>query len=126
MRILCVEDNVDSREIIRYLLTLAGYEVVTASSTRDGLEFALHESFALIMLDNWYAQGSGVELCKKIRAFDSHTPIIFFSGAAFETDRQEGIAAGAQAYLTKPTGIKILVKTIEELTHGISTQVAIK
>jgi DNA-binding response OmpR family regulator len=126
MRILCVEGNVDSRKIIRYLLTLAGYEVVTANSTRDGLEFVIHESFALILLDNWYAQESGVELCKKIRAFDTDTPIIFFSGASLESDIKKGLEAGAQAYLTKPEGLHILVQTIQELTHGTSTRAAIK
>jgi DNA-binding response OmpR family regulator len=117
MRILCVEDDIDARDIMSYLLKQSGYEVVTASSTDDGLELALQAGFGIIILDNWLKRGSGIELCKEIRKFDSRTPIIFYSGAVFETDIQQGMAAGAQAYLTKPKGIRNLVQTIKELTN---------
>jgi DNA-binding response OmpR family regulator len=116
MQILCVEDDADSREMMTILLGEAGYEVITASGSDDALELATLEDFAVIILDNWYERGSGVELCKEIRRFDSHTPIIFYSGAAYESDIQRAMEAGAQVYLTKPTGIQVLVKTIEEMT----------
>jgi DNA-binding response OmpR family regulator len=117
MRILCVEDDADGLEMMTVLLGLADYEVVAASNPTDGLELARQEALALIILDNWYARGSGVELCKQIRNFDSHTPIIFFSSAAYEADAQQAMEAGAQAYLKKPLGIQVLVETIETLTH---------
>jgi DNA-binding response OmpR family regulator len=41
-------------------------------------------------------------LCRRMRAFDSHTPILFFSGAAYEADKKRGIEAGADAYVIKP------------------------
>ena len=44
----------------------------------------------------------GFELCRRMRHLDPHTPILFFSGAAYETDRQRGIDAGANAYVVKP------------------------
>ena len=116
MRILCVEDDADSREMIVALLGLSGYEVVTANSTIDGLELAKQGSFALFILDNWYERGSGVELCKQIRRVDTNTPILFYSGAAYEEDVQQAMEAGAQGYLFKPTGIQEMVRTIEELT----------
>lgn len=126
MRILCVEDDVDSREMMTVLLEQAGYEVFTAGSATDGLGLARQGSFALIILDNWYERGSGIELCKQIRRFDTRTPIVFFSGAAYEADIQQGMQAGAQRYLTKPTGIKVLVKTVEELTHLRSRPSAVR
>jgi len=43
-------------------------------------------------------------LCRKLREFDASTPILFHSGAAFERDKQEAFAAGAQGYLVKPAG----------------------
>ena len=117
MRILCVEDNEDSREMITILLRKEGFEMVTASSVYDGLELSRRGGFDLIILDNWYEQGSGVELCKQIRRFDMQTPIIFYSGAAYPADEQQAMDAGAQDYLIKPLGIGNMVKTIERLTR---------
>lgn len=59
--------------------------------------------------------GSGIELCKKLREFDATTPIIFYSGAAYESDKREAFASGAQAYLTKPTDTKTLIETVARL-----------
>ena len=116
MRILCVEDDADSREMMTITLEKSGYEVVAASNPTDGLKIAEQDGLALIILDNWYDKGSGVELCKQIRSFDPHTPIIFFSGAAFQADIRKAMDAGAQGYLIKPSGIRDLVETIEVLT----------
>ncbi|HET9530233.1 MAG TPA: response regulator [Blastocatellia bacterium] len=124
MRVLCVEDDEESREMMTLLLEQAGYEVVMASTATDGLGLARRGGFDLMLLDNWYEKGSGVELCKQIRRFDTHTPILFYSGAACESDIRRGMEAGAQGYLTKPTGIQVLVETIEELTHSTSKQLA--
>lgn len=120
MRILCVEDDADSREMMTVILEQAGYEVVAASNPADGLKIAKHDAPALIILDNWYERGSGIELCKQIRQFDSHTPIIFYSGAVYQSDIQNAMEAGAQDYLIKPTGIQVLVKTVEGLTRRTS------
>ena len=125
MRILCVEDDADSREVITILLGLWGYEVVTASGPTDGLELAQQHSFALMLLDNWYEQGTGVELCKQIRQFDTNTPIIFYSASAYEDDVQKAMEAGAQGYLFKPTDIQELVQTIEGLTNPEKRQPAV-
>ena len=125
MRILCVEDDAESREMITILLGLWGYEVVTASSPTDGLELAQQDSFALIMLDNWYESGTGLELCKQIRRFDTNTPIIFYSAAAYEADVQKAMEAGAQGYFPKPTDIQVLVQTIEGLTKPARMQPAL-
>ena len=120
MRILCVEDDADSRELVTLILEQAGYEVVTASDSSNALELAEQKGFALIMLDNWLAPGSGVELCKQIRRFDTHTPIIFLSSAAYKTDVQQAMAAGAQSYITKPTDFGTLIATIGDLIHSPS------
>lgn len=117
MRILCVEDDADSREMMTIILQQAGYDVVAASNPTDGLKIAKQPAPALIILDNWYEKGSGVELCKQIRKFDSQTPIIFYSGAAYQSDIRKAIDAGAQGYLIKPAGIRDLIGTIETLTQ---------
>lgn len=113
-RILCVEDDEDNREMMDALLGAYGYEPVIAKAVPDALETARSGGLALCILDHWIPEGNGVELCRQIRAFDSHTPILFYSGAGYVADIQNGLAAGAQAYLVKPD-FERLFPTIERL-----------
>jgi DNA-binding response OmpR family regulator len=101
-RILCVEDDEDTREMMNALLGEYGYEPVIATTVPDALEISRSGGLALCILDHWIPEGDGVELCRQIRAFDSSTPILFYSGAGYVADIQSGLAAGAQAYLVKP------------------------
>jgi CheY-like chemotaxis protein len=101
-RILCVDDDEDTRDMMRVLLDDYGYEAVIAASVSDALESARSGGLALCILDQWLTESNGIELCQQIRAFDSNTPIMFYSGAAYKADIDKGLAAGAQAYLVKP------------------------
>jgi DNA-binding response OmpR family regulator len=101
-RILCVDDDEDTRDMMGILLGQYGYEAVIAASVSDALERARSGGLALCILDHWITEGNGIELCQQIRAFDSDTPIMFYSGAGYRADIQKGLDAGAQAYLVKP------------------------
>jgi DNA-binding response OmpR family regulator len=101
-RILCVDDDEDTRGMMDVLLGVYGYEPVIAASVSDALETARSGGIDLCILDHWLTEGSGIDLCQQIRALDSQTPIMFYSGAGYEADIQKGLAAGAQAYLVKP------------------------
>src|SRR5436853_4787438 len=114
-RILIIEDDVDSREMLQFLLTAEAYEVVTAKGVGDGLTVALQRDLDLIMIDNWLTEGSGVMLCRYIRVFDAETPIVFHSAAAYESDIREALDVGAQRYITKPTDPDVLLQAIREL-----------
>lgn len=118
MRVLYVEDDGDTLEVVTVLLRQAGYEVETATTATDGLKLARQNDFALIILDNWLDDQSGVDLCREIRGFDMHTPILFYSGAASEAEVHEAMEAGAQGYLIKPMGIENLVEVAKELTRN--------
>jgi DNA-binding response OmpR family regulator len=71
----------------------------------------------LYLLDNWIPGASGIELCGWLRKFHKDTPILFYSGAAYEQDKHAALAAGAKAYLTKPADNE---KLLEEVSHLIS------
>jgi DNA-binding response OmpR family regulator len=73
-----------------------------ARKMHKGLRFAYMGYFDLYILDNWLPDGDGVELCRLIRGFDPHTPIMFCSAAAYVRDIREATLAGAQEYLVKP------------------------
>ncbi len=114
-RIFCVDDDDDTCSMLSSLLEHAGYEVKSASSIAEGLKLARSERFDLYVLDNRVADGTGLELCRRIRGFDSQTLIIFFSRMAHESDKQRGLDAGAQDYLIKPNDLYDLTKTIMRL-----------
>jgi DNA-binding response OmpR family regulator len=99
-RILLVEDYEDSRDLATHILT--DYTITCARNFNEGLRIARQGGFDLYLLDNWLPDKSGVELCRAIREFDPHTPILFYSAAAYQRDIEEAIRAGAQDYLAKP------------------------
>ena len=101
-RILCVDDDEDTREMMEVLLGQYGYQAVVAASVSDALESARSGGLVLYILDHWITEFNGFELCQQIRAFDSHTPIMFYSAAGYQADIKKGLDAGAQAYLVKP------------------------
>jgi DNA-binding response OmpR family regulator len=112
-RILYVEDDSDSRDIIRVLLR--DHELVMAATVIKGLELARQAQFDLYVVDGTFEDGTGVELCHQLRAFDSSTPILFFTGLAGTANLEEAMEAGAQAYLVKPNDIDRLESKVEQL-----------
>lgn len=114
--ILCADDHEDTRAMMSALLGMFGYQVTTAGSLAETLPLTERGGFDLVMLDGWYPDGLGVDLCKRIRTFDSQTPILFLSGLAHDSDIAKGMNAGAQVYLTKPVDMNVLERTIAELT----------
>ena len=114
-RILFVEDNQDTREMVSLILRRDGYIVTNAETICEALKLAKEQSFNLYLLDTKLPDGSGIDLCKDIRIFDSHTPVVFYSANAYEADIKKALACGAQEYVVKPTDPEELEKTIEKL-----------
>lgn len=113
-RILCVEDDEDTCELISFVLKQEGYEV-EACSKIDCLKLIHEEKFIAYILDNWFEGTSGVDICKEIRSFDLDAPIIFCSGEARQSEIDKASSAGANAYLVKPIDIEELTKTVTKL-----------
>ena len=101
-RILCTDDNEDTRDLLVLILTESGFEVTCTDDPNKVVELIKSKAFDLCLMDNWMPGLSGEDLCKRIRAFDTKTPILFYSGAAYEADKQRAREAGAQGYLVKP------------------------
>ncbi len=114
--ILCADDNEDTSAMMSVLLSMSGYRVTTTGCVTDALSLTKKGGFDLFILDGIYPDGFGVDLCKQIRTFDAHTPIVFLSGLAYDSDIAKGMNAGAQAYLTKPVDMDVLEQTIAGLT----------
>jgi len=113
--ILYVDDDAEMRDLVTFVLALSNYKVVAAESYDDALLLARADRFNLYLIDNWIPGGSGIELCQKLREFDPQTPILFYSGAVFEHDKQKAFAAGAQGYLVKPTANDVLIREVSRI-----------
>ena len=114
-QILCAEDDEDTCELLTLVLGRSGHEVVSAYTAADALTKALTGKFDVILLDNKLPDGTGVDLCKQIREFDTSTPIVFYSADAFEREIDSAYNAGANAYLVKPVDPHELERTITSL-----------
>ena len=106
--------------MITLLLGLAGYEVIQATNIAEGLTLARKEHFDLILLDWFFGDGTGLELCRMIRAFDSQTVILFYSGVTDRAEIKQAMSAGAQGFLIKPTGVEDLVQTVTNYVNNDS------
>jgi len=97
-RILCAEDHPDESELITTILS--PYEVISSYSKADALVRATSDSFDLYLLDYHLPDGTGLELCLLIRAFDQSTPIFFCTGSSSITETTIQ-TAGAQKLIKK-------------------------
>ena len=116
-RILYTEDHADTQELVSFILNRLNYDVVITASSEDALRLAHEDRFDLYMLDARLPDGSGVDLCRSIREFDTATPILFYSANAMDSEKRLALESGAQRYLTKPA-------TPGELSGAISQLVA--
>jgi len=114
-RILCTEDDPDTRELIVFMLTDSGFDVSCTDSADQAIALAKSEPFDLYLVDNWMPGLSGPELTKKFREFDLKTPVLFYSAAAFESDKENARLAGAQGYLVKPSDFNDLTEEVARL-----------
>ena len=100
--VLSVDDDQEAGEMLSLLLKSQRIEITCAQSAAEAWLKIKAQSFDLYVLDAWLPELDGFELCRQIRHCDSNTPILFYSGAAYDADKQKGIAAGANAYVAKP------------------------
>ena len=111
-RLLVVEDDESIRETVGEALRLEGFEVLTCGNGSEALSLVSGETadkIDLLVLDLMLPGLSGLDLCRELRRFDSHTPILVISARDSETDRVLGLEVGADDYLVKPFGLRELV-----------------
>jgi two-component system response regulator AtoC len=119
-RILHVDDHQDTRLMMAALLQDCGYGILTAGSVAEGLELAKEIRFDLYILDIRLPDGTGVELCQKLRELDADVPILYYSAYGDEADHQNALGVCGNAYLKKPVNIAEIQDSIARLLaeHG--------
>ncbi len=101
-RILLVEDEPHIARGLVFNLEEEGYRVDHVVSGEEAIELAEKEPFSLVVLDLALPGISGLEVCRRLRLRDPRLPVLILTARGEETDRIEGLAAGADDYLTKP------------------------
>ena len=122
MKILVIEDEPDIRKNLEYNLAREGFDVVGTASISEAESNLSIQTFNLILLDLMLPDGSGLDLCKKIKA-DSKTesiPIIILTAKDDEVDKVVGFEIGADDYVTKPFSVRELILRVKAvLKRGI-------
>lgn len=107
-RILIVEDDLQISRSLTINLKFSGYETKSASCIADAWELLRDEHFDLMCLDIGLPDGSGLDLCQKVRESGQEIPILFLSARTDEGTVVKGINCGADDYLRKPFGVEEL------------------
>jgi two-component system, cell cycle response regulator DivK len=115
-RILVIEDTEDNRQIVRDLLTSAGYELVEAVDGEEGVEMAAKEKPDLILMDIQLPKMDGYEATRRIKADPDlrATPILAVTSYALSGDEEKTRAAGCDGYIAKPFSPRQLLGKVRE------------
>lgn len=119
-KILIIEDEVAIQKILTEPLTVAGYEVSTASDGLEGINAFHRQAFDLILLDIMLPKIDGYILCEMIRQ-ESQVPIILITALDTEDAQIKGFDKLADDYITKPFSIKLVLKRVEALLRRTSS-----
>jgi DNA-binding response OmpR family regulator len=114
-RILLVEDEPAMRIAVQDALEAEGYRVLTAANGQSGLERALKEKPALLLLDVMLPKLNGFEVCAELRRFGNSLPVLMLSARGMVGDRVAGLQAGADDYLCKPFEMAELLARVHAL-----------
>jgi len=115
-RILVVDDEPDTRELMQTILEHEGYDVIITQDGERAIE-AISQKPNLILLDiRMPGELNGIDVCKRIKNDSKYKsiPIIFFSAKVLEHHIEEGFQAGGDAYITKPFNSTELLKIIRK------------
>jgi two-component system alkaline phosphatase synthesis response regulator PhoP len=121
-KILVVDDDPDIVEILRYNLSLGGYDVKSAFNGKEAIKKAKIFLPEIILLDVMMPEMDGIEACSLIREIPSllNTRIIFLSARSEDYTQLSAFDAGADDYISKPVKPKILLKKIESIFKRIN------
>ncbi len=114
-RVLIVDDEVDTGELIAHTLKTAGFEVISVDSGAKALRMMRDLHFDLVLLDIMMPDLDGFEVMRRINAMKGDTPpVVFFTAKGRDADRQVGADLGAVAYMVKPATRGDLLDTIRQ------------
>ena len=117
VHILHVDDDPDVRLLMAGSLQEFGYVVLTAGTVAEALRLAKDLKFNLCILDVRLPDGTGIELCQRLRTLQPDVPIVYYSAYRDEAVQREALSRCGDAYLQKPVSAAELEQTIVRLLN---------
>ena len=126
IKILCVDDEPDILEILKYNLSNEGYNVSTAADGKTAIKIAYNISPNLIIMDIMMPKMDGIEACEKLRSDEkfNDTIIMFLTARGEDYSHVAAYDAGADDYVTKPVKPKVLVSKVKGLLRRLKKVIA--
>ena len=124
VNILVIEDEPDIRRNLEYNLGREGFNASSVGSLDEANEKLKSKKFDLILLDLMLPDGSGLDLCKKIKSNSETetTPIIILTAKDDEVDKVVGFELGADDYVTKPFSVRELILRVKAILKRSDTK----
>jgi DNA-binding response OmpR family regulator len=116
-KILVCDDDPNIRNIIDFGLQAEGFQVLAAADGAEALELARGEAPDLVILDVMMPGSDGVEVCAALKQDEAtrHLPVLLLTARTGKQDRDRGLAAGADDYITKPFSPGRLVEKVQSV-----------
>lgn len=124
MRVLVVDDIPVNVILLAERLKLASYQVVTATSGAEALKIIRQSPPDIVLLDVMMPGMSGYEVCQEIRRDEKHAglPVVLVTALDKDSDRQTGLDAGADEFLTKPADDDVLFSAMQRAVRKRAQQ----
>jgi two-component system, cell cycle response regulator len=118
-RVLVVDDIPANVKLLEARLTAEYFEVLTAASGPQALHVLEHECVDVVLLDVMMPGMDGLEVCRRIKgaAKTAHLPVVIITALDQSTDKVQGLAAGADDFLTKPVDDMALITRVKNLVR---------
>lgn len=113
-KILIVDDNEDSRDLVTKVLKQSDYQIVQAVDGEEALAKVVSEKPDLILMDRSLPKMDGLEVTKRLKsnAATNKIPIVALTAHAMRGDREKALAAGCEGYIPKPINVRTLAEQI--------------
>lgn len=114
-RILIVEEDADTRLMLKYLLEIWNYQVIEAKNDDEAFQMAIHYCPDLILISINAGETNGFATSQRMREISTleQAVIIFVSASSDEKTRASALASGGNDYIVKPIDFGVLEKTLE-------------
>ena len=121
MRLLFIDDDVITLQLMSKIATILGFQAIICSSAREGLLIAAKEQPALIFVDMQMNEMEGTDFIREARCRPeiSQLPMLICSAGTDGQDEEKARQAGASGYLSKPLSMNKLQKVIEAFTSAL-------
>jgi signal transduction histidine kinase/CheY-like chemotaxis protein len=123
LRLLVVEDDADTRELITFILEQCGAVVTSVTSVREALDVLAHSKIDVLLSDIGLSDADGYELIRQVRLMDNedgrNIPAVALTACATAEDRRRALSAGFQCHLPKPVEPTELTAVLSRLAAAI-------